>query len=387
MTGLDRTIEEQLLGRGTRDVLAPADRSAFAGQRILITGAGGSVGRELARQLAACGPARLTLLDHCEYALVQAERSLRGDHPDLPLDAVLGDVSRRVDIVTACGTARPHVVFHAAACKHVPVAEAAVIQAARTNVLGTVEVARACRRVGARLVLISTDKAAQPASVMGATKRFAELVALDRAGLTFRPVVVRFGNILGSSGSVAEIMLRSIEEGRAIPITDPDATRFFMTASEAVALVLKADRMGRRRDVYWLDMGDPLRIGDLAARMLEHAASLGYARVPLTIIGMRPGEKMREELTTQGLAMQATAHPRIWRARQRAVSRPVLDAAVRALRTACATGDALRALEAVCAAVDDYTPSGAAVAAARVATLSSPGRSAGAATRLVAVGG
>jgi FlaA1/EpsC-like NDP-sugar epimerase len=361
---LSRDIEEKLLGRPVRDVLTSEDRRALAGRRVLITGAGGSVGSELARQLAACRPSSLTLLDHSEYALFAIEAALRRAHPNLTVRAVLGDVSRRADVRGACAAARPQVIYHAAAYKHVAMTESCLVPAVRTNVLGTIEVARAAREQGARFVLISSDKAAEPRSVMGASKRLAELAAVDLGTSTFKPVVVRFGNILGSSGSVVEIMLESLRKGRPIPITSLDATRFFMTASEAVALVIKAELLGLRTDVFWLDMGDPVRIGDLVARLLDHVRQQGQPVVDIELIGLRPGEKMREELTTQALAMEPTAHARIWSARQRYMSRDRIREAIRQMRGACAAGDAARILDALTAVVTDFTPSDAARASA-----------------------
>ena len=221
MLDLSPEVQQRLLDRSVRDVLTLRDRAALCGQRVLVTGAGGSVGSELSRQLAACGPATLTLLDHSEYALFRIEQELRQPFPAVAIDAVIGDVSRRVDIGAACRMARPHVVYHAAAYKHVTIAERAIVPAARANVIGTVETVRAARESGARFVLISSDKAAEPRSVMGATKRCAELVALAAADGAFRPIVLRFGNVLGSSGSLVEVMSRCVHEGRNIPVTTP----------------------------------------------------------------------------------------------------------------------------------------------------------------------
>jgi len=364
VTELTREVEEHLIGRPVREVLTVADRQALAGRRVVITGAGGSVGSELSRQVASCRPAALTLLDHSEYALFRVERELRREYPDVALTAVLGDVTRRSDVRAACESTRPHVVYHAAAYKHVAMTETCLVPAVRTNVLGTIEVAKAARDVSARFVLVSSDKAAEPRSVMGASKRLAELAALHLSTSSFRPVVVRFGNILGSSGSVVEIMMDAVRTGRPIPITDMDASRFFMTAAEAVSLVIKAELLGLRTDVFWLDMGDPVRIGDLAEKVVAHAASLGLPPVEIEIIGLRPGEKIREELTTQALAMEATAHDRIWSARQRYIPSGAIRAAVRELRGACARGDAGRVLTALTSVVADFTPSVAATAAA-----------------------
>jgi FlaA1/EpsC-like NDP-sugar epimerase len=365
---LDRAAEERLLGRPVESVLTALDRRALKDRRLLVTGAGGSVGSELARQLAACDPASLTLVDHAEYNLFRIERRLRAEFPKLPIESVIGDVSRRADIRQACLITRPHAIYHAAAYKHVPITEVAVIAGARTNVLGTVETIRAAREVGARFLLVSSDKAADPRSVMGATKRLAELVATYQRSRLFRPVVVRFGNILGSSGSVVEIMAEAVRQGRNIPVTDPSATRFFMTAEEAVSLVIKADLMGRGGDVFWLDMGPALRIGDLAQRVIEWGATEGRRPVDIDIIGLRAGEKLREELTTQGLEMKKTSHARIWSARQKDVSRHEIVKAIRHIRRACAAGDATLALDTIASAVAGYEPSELAVKAARSAS-------------------
>jgi FlaA1/EpsC-like NDP-sugar epimerase len=357
--------QEELLGRPVRDLLASTDYAALCGQRLLVTGAGGSVGSALARLLAAARPERLTLVDHSEYALFTIEQELRARHDGLDIDAMLGDVTRRVDMRAACRAARPHAVYHAAAYKHVPMAERSIVPAVRVNVLGALEAARAAHEAGARFVLISSDKAAQPRSVMGATKRLAEMAVLGLVSATFRPVAVRFGNILGSSGSLLEIMARCVRDGRRIPVTHPDATRFFMTAGEAASLVLKADLIGGRGTVYWLDMGEPRRIGDLVNRFIARATPRGQAPVGIDVIGLRPGEKMREELTIQGLALRSTAHPKIWAARQRPVGQDAVARALWSIRRAVAGGDAGRALTALETAIDGYSPSSAAWAASR----------------------
>lgn len=357
MIELKRTAQERLLGRKVDAILTTTDSSGFTGRRVLITGGGGSVGSELARQVAGCQPAQLLLFDHAEYNLFRIESELREVFPSLPLTVRLGDVSRPVDITAACRDAQPHIVFHAAAYKHVTLAEQSVVAAARTNVLGTVQALKAARAVGARFVFISSDKAAESRSVMGASKRFAELLTLDLSTPAFPTMVTRFGNILGSSGSVVEIMLRCVERGRPVPVTDPDATRFFMTGEEAASLVMKAAQIGQGGEVFWLDMGDPVRIGDLVDRLIALATPKGTPRVPVETIGLRPGEKMREELTNQGLEMKRTAHHRIWRAQQRDVPRLEVYRALRRLTRACAAGDTAGALNAIRLAVSDYVPS------------------------------
>jgi FlaA1/EpsC-like NDP-sugar epimerase len=230
-------------------------------------------------------------------------------------------------------------------------------------VLGAVHTARAAAAVDARFILISTDKAAEPHSVMGATKRLAELSVLDdRTG--GGAIAVRFGNVLGSSGSVVEILMESARSGRALTVTDPGATRFFMTASEAASLVLKAAISGCAGDVFWLDMGSPLRLSDLVERILDVATPSGAARPAIVVTGLRPGEKRNEELTTLDLAMEATHDPGVWKARQPAAD-SALAASIEELGRACAAGDAAHALRVVEAAVADYQPSAAAREAAR----------------------
>jgi FlaA1/EpsC-like NDP-sugar epimerase len=218
-------------------------------------------------------------------------------------------------------------------------------------------------------VLISSDKAAAPESVMGATKRLAELIVLSRATELFRPIVVRFGNVLGSSGSVLTVMREAIRDCQPIQVTKPDATRYFMTAGEAASLVIKADLLALRPETYWLDMGDPVRIGDLAERMLELEERKGYRRVPMQVIGLRAGEKLREELTTQGLRMCETEHPRVWVATQPLLNRATVAKAERRLRLRVAHHDAAGALAWLSAAVPEFMVSPAASATAQTQRL------------------
>ncbi len=365
MTGFTQHELEQLLDRPVRRLLSETDRRAFSGRRVLITGAGGSIGSELARQVAACGPGRLTLVDHSEHALFQIERELRGVLPAAAIDPVLADVTRGAFVRQAFRLARPHVVYHAAAYKHVTMSERAVCAAANANVLGTAHVVAAARNAGARFILISFDKAAAPASVMGATKRLAELVVIREASATFRPAVVRFGNVLGSSGSLLTILRECIREGRPLPVTDPDATRYFMTAGEAVSLVMKVDLAGHGGETCWLDMGDPIRIGDLVERMFALEAANGYGRVPVDLIGLRPGEKRQERLVEQGTSMAATRHPRIWVARQPGVEPLRVAEALRALRGAVARADSAASLRVLAGCVDEFAPTSDVVALVR----------------------
>jgi FlaA1/EpsC-like NDP-sugar epimerase len=367
------SLQEYLLGRPERGLLKPADRKALAEQVVLVTGAGGSIGSELARVAAECRPARLVLFEQSEYNLFQIERELRARWPGLPLVPVLGDVSRRRDIERACLETSPDVIYHAAAYKHVTMAERALLSAVRTNVFGTWHAARVAAAVGARFVQVSTDKAAQPTSIMGATKRLAELVALEAGGRGARVAAVRFGNVLGSSGSLLELMLEHMRNGTPIELTDPEATRYFMTPREAVSLILKADLLGRTGEIYWLDMGAPVRIVDLAERLLAWGEREGMARVPVRWVGLRPGEKLREELTTDGLSLARTTHRRIWMARQPAPDAATVRRVLKALHADMRQGDGMNALADLCAGVPEYQPSQQAHEAAAASVLHRPG--------------
>lgn len=348
---------EFLLQRPVRRLLTDADRRAFRGRRVLVTGAGGSIGAALARQIAELGPSCLVLLDQSELALFQVERELVERSPDVIVEPVLGDVCRSALMAQTCRAFRPHVVYHAAAYKHVTMVERAVCAAAETNVLGTRVTVDAARDVGSRFVLISSDKAASPQSVMGATKRLAELVVSARASRSFHPIVVRFGNVLGSSGSVLTIMRECVRDGRPIPVTDAEATRYFMTANEAVSLVMKTELLAQRAETYWLDMGAPVRIGTLVERLLTLEARHGFSPVPVRHIGLRPGEKLREELTSQGLRMCPTRHRRIWVAQQRGVDAARIGRALELLSRDVARADAGAVLRTIEGTVPEYAAS------------------------------
>jgi len=346
-----------LLGRSARARVGPNERRALAGQRVLITGAAGSIGSELAREIAACDPAVLGLVDQSEIGLFHLERELDADYPEAAPVAVLADVSRGPAMLRACRLIRPDVVYHAAAYKHVTMAERAAASAARVNVLGTAETAAAAASVGARFVLISSDKAADPASVMGATKRLAERVSLAMASPAFRPVVVRFGNVIASSGSVVRIMREHVRRRLPIPLTDEGATRYFMTAEEAVALVLRADLLGTAPEIFWLEMGRPIRLRDLTDRLLEVEAAAGFPAVPVDVIGLRPGEKRNEVLADGRLSFRRTVDRRIRVASD--ASSPIDDVPVvlARLRGAVARADDAAVLRILAEAVAGFEPS------------------------------
>jgi O-antigen biosynthesis protein WbqV len=299
---------EDLLGRPQAVLDRLGMRALIAGKRVLVTGAGGTIGSELVRQIAACEPARLALLDNSEYALYSIDRELEERYTALPRLAVIGDVREKSRVDQVIAAERPEIVFHAAALKHVPIVEANPVEGVLTNVLGTRHVAEACRTHGVRaMVMISTDKAVNPASVMGATKRLAESIcqALDivesrKAGGT-RFVTVRFGNVLGSTGSVVPLFQRQLAMGGPLTVTHPDITRFFMTVREAVELVLQASVLAvkggeERGKLFVLDMGEPVKIVDLARQMIRLGGRKPGKDIKIAFIGLRPGEKLQEEL-------------------------------------------------------------------------------------------
>ena len=363
---LTHAEEERLLGRPVESLLAAADRAAFAGRTCLITGAGGTVGSELARQIAACGPTRLVLVEQSELALFRIEQALAELAPGIAIEPVLCDVTRTASIARVMRRVRPDIVFHAAAYKHVTMAERAICAAARVNVLGTSAVLAAAHEVGARFVLISTDKAAAPHSVMGATKRLAEQVVLGTYADFRRPIVVRFGNVLASSGSFVETMRERIRRGQSITLTDPEATRFFMTVSEAASLVLKAATLAVGGETFWLDMGPQVRIGDLADRLQAMAAEQGLPAVPVEIVGLRPGEKVVEELASQGIRLEKTSDDRVWVAHQATTRTSASEAWLRTLRRAVARDDTYGVMTALTLAIPDFVPSEQAWSLARV---------------------
>ena len=285
------------------------------GARVLVTGAGGSIGSEICRQVASFRPRQLVLLGHGEHSIYQIERELRRKFPSLDLVACIADVrdARRLDQVFR--QYRPNVVFHAAAHKHVWLMEANAVEAVTNNVLGTqLTLDAACQHRVDRFVLISTDKAVNPAGVMGASKRLAEMLAQDAArrcpGVF---VAVRFGNVLGSRGSVVPLFKEQIAAGGPITVTDPNMARFFMTIPEATNLVLQAGALGQSGEIYMLDMGQPVRIVDLARDMIELSGLRPGEDIEIQFIGARPGEKIREELSMDKEDVLPTTHERIKR--------------------------------------------------------------------------
>ncbi len=289
--------------------------SKLGGKTVLVTGAGGSIGREICRQVSRWGPSSLILLGHGENSIFEALIELREDYPSLPLRPVIADIRdypRLQDVFTQL---RPDIVFHAAAHKHVPLMEMNVCEAITNNVLGTRNVVSVCNATGVnRLVMISTDKAIRPVNVMGATKRMAEMMVLDTARRTGKPYsVVRFGNVLGSRGSVVPLFKRQIARGGPITVTHPDMKRYFMTIPEAVHLVLQAAAMGESGEVFVLNMGQQVRILDLAEDLIRLSGLQPGKDIEIVFTGIRPGEKLSEELWDEGHTFARTQHPDVYR--------------------------------------------------------------------------
>ncbi len=308
MAGLDRRVSAAMLHDLSADDLLPRDvvgfdpaeiRAVVEGRRALVTGAGGSIGGEICRQLAAYGVAQLVMLDMNENELYLGARRLGEEHPTLDVRAEVADIRDFARLESLALRYRPQHVFHAAAHKHVPLMEDAPEEAVKNNVFGSLNVARMAHECGAeRLVVISTDKAVRPTSVMGATKRIAELAVRDLARRSQTAMTaVRFGNVLGSAGSVVPIFKGQIERGMPITVTHPECTRYFMTIPEAVGLVLLAG-LGGYGELCVLDMGEPIKIVDLAANLIAMAGR-STVDIPIIFTGLRPGEKLYEELMTE----------------------------------------------------------------------------------------
>jgi FlaA1/EpsC-like NDP-sugar epimerase len=304
---------DRLLGREEVRVVRGGSRGTVAGKRVLVTGAGGSIGSELCRQIAAFGPEALYLLDHDESNLHRLQLRIHGEALLDSDELLIADIRDRGRIQQVFGDLAPQVVFHAAAHKHLPLLERHPCEGVKSNVLGTVNLVQAAVEHGAeRFILISTDKAADPTSVLGATKRVAEMIVQahrDRGGT--RLASVRFGNVLGSRGSLLSVLSEQIDSGEDVTVTHPEVTRFFMTVEEAVGLVVEAAGMASAGEVFVLEMGEPVRIIDLVH---NYAAQIHVDPRDLSIryTGLRPGEKLNETLFGEGEQRVATAHPKVW---------------------------------------------------------------------------
>ena len=316
-TSLREVEIQDLLRREPVETDLAAVAELATGETVLITGAGGSIGSELCRQIARLAPSRLVLLGHGENSIFDVLHELKDDFPDVPMLPVIADVRDRKRVAAIFRAYKPHAVFHAAAHKHVPLMEENVVEAITNNIFGTLNMVDAALEAGCEhFVLISTDKAVRPTSVMGATKRIAELIVQRAATKHERNFVsVRFGNVLGSRGSVVPTFLRQIRSGGPVTVTHPEMQRYFMTIPEAVQLVLQAGALGRGGEVFLLDMGEPIRIVDIATDLIRLSGLTVGADIEIRFTGMRPGEKLYEEMFFSAENVLTTDHPKVLRAR------------------------------------------------------------------------
>jgi FlaA1/EpsC-like NDP-sugar epimerase len=322
----DLSIDD-LLGRRQVATDLEAVKALIAGRRVLVTGGGGSIGSEIVRQVANYAPSELLVVDRDETHLFDAMATLGGSGTP-----VLLDIRDRGRVHRLFLDQRPEIVFHAAANKHVPILESHPCEAVATNVLGTQNIVEGARLAGVeRVVFISTDKAVNPSSVMGASKRLGEQLVLNAAPDGSPWCAVRFGNVLGSRGSVVPTFVRQIREGGPVTVTHPEMTRFFMSIPEAVQLVLQAAALSADREVFMLEMGEPVRILDLATRMISLAGYRVGVDIPIAVTGMRPGEKLSEELHTSHEEPMPTSHPEVVRLLPRLLPPDTLEQSVRGL--------------------------------------------------------
>jgi len=328
---------EDILGRDPVSLDWEGIRQGLTGKTILVTGAGGSIGSELCRQIAALEPARLVLMENSEYNLYALELELQQQFPGVRLEARLGDVRDQPKVEQLFAEQQPDVVFHAAAYKHVPMLEQQLREAVYNNVLGTRNVALAADRHGcSEFVLISTDKAVNPANVMGATKRVAEIFCQNlNARSATRFITVRFGNVLGSAGSVVPLFRKQIRAGGPVTVTHPEMERYFMTIPEAAQLILQAGVLGKGGEIFVLDMGEPVKIQYLAEQMIRLSGKEPQKDIAIVHSGLRPGEKLYEELFHEQERLEKTGHEKIFLARYREVDWSGLSASLDEMESAC----------------------------------------------------
>ncbi|MDX1454545.1 MAG: nucleoside-diphosphate sugar epimerase/dehydratase [Gammaproteobacteria bacterium] len=340
---------EDLLGRESINLDDTDIDSVVSGHSIMVTGGGGSVGSELCRQLAARKPKRLVVFDHAEFNLYRIEIELKKQFPDVDIQAVLGSVIDATRVDSCMRRNAIEMVFHAAAYKHVPIVEENPCEGVRNNVLGTRTVADcAIRNNVKKFILISTDKVVNPSSIMGATKRAAELYCQslgNAAGTQF--ITTRFGNVLGSCGSVVPLFESQIAAGGPVTVTDPGVTRYFMTIAEAAGLILQASVTGKGGEVFVLDMGEPVSILHMAETMIRLYGKIPGSEIPITFTGLRPGEKMHEDLFYDFEDRVGTAHPKLLLAQSAGLDTERLDDALQRMESAVAENDPVLCLEAL----------------------------------------
>ena len=328
---------EDLLGRDQVRLQWDKIASSIYDKRIIVTGGGGSIGSELCRQIMSLNPDKLLIIENSEFNLYKIENELRSKFPTIPLELGLISVTDRVAIDHLFHQFKPQIVFHAAAYKHVPMLEDQVRVAVQNNVLGTQIIAEASVEVGAeKFILISTDKAVNPTNVMGTTKRVAEIYCQNLNGLVETQfITVRFGNVLGSAGSVVPLFQKQLQAGGPLTVTHPDIERYFMTIPEACQLILQAMINGQGGEIFVLDMGEPIKISYLAEQMIRLAGKEPGKDIAIEYIGLRPGEKLFEELFHASEQLAPTEHEKLFKAKFRQLDWNELTQAIRLLNTAC----------------------------------------------------
>ncbi len=351
---------EDLLGRPTVLLEEDTIRDRIAGSVVLVTGAGGSIGSELCRQIARFAPAAIVGFDHAETALYQIDQELRTSFPGLVFHPEIGSIQSPRRLQEVFRQHRPQAIYHAAAYKHVPLMEAHLFEAVENNVFGTENVVRAATEFDVEeLVLVSSDKAVRPANVMGATKRLAELVTLAAGTVSThtRFVAVRFGNVLGSSGSVIPLFQQQIASGGPVTVTHPEMRRFFMTIPEAAQLVLQAASMGKGGEIFVLEMGEPVKIVDLARKLVLLSGLKPGQDISIEFSGVRPGEKLYEELSAYEEDTVPTHHSKIRIFMGPKVNQSSLNIVLEDLRLAAQGGHAGGVVLSLKELVPDYNPS------------------------------
>ncbi len=360
---------EDLLGRAQTPLDRDAMRHLIEGKTVLITGAGGSIGSELVRQVSSFMPKSLTFVENSEFSLYTIDMEVSKACPDLERAAIIADVRDRKRISDVIMTTAPDLVFHAAALKHVPLVEANICEGLLTNVIGTRNVADACVSAGVQtMVVVSTDKAINPTNIMGATKRLAEIYCqaldLDHASTrTTRFVTVRFGNVLGSTGSVVPLFQKQLAEGGPLTVTHPDMTRYFMTIREAVELILQSATLASKAldssqegKIFVLDMGEPVKIIDLARQMIRLAGKVPDQDIQIEFTGIRPGEKLFEEVLHDDENLVSTDVKGIFLAAPRTTKLADISSSIEQLVEICGCGDVLSARQIICKFVPEYHP-------------------------------
>jgi len=341
---LKRVAIDDLLGRDPISLVWDTIREGLAGKCVMITGGGGSIGSELCRQIARLNPLELIVVDNGEYALYRIDHELRSEFQDLIFHSVLGDICDSATVEKVVGEYKPDVIFHAAAYKHLPILQTQIREAFRNNILGTMRLAEAAERHGvATFALISTDKAVNPANIMGATKRVAEMYCQNvNARSQTRFITVRFGNVLNSNGSVVPLFKEQIAKGGPVTVTHPEISRYFMTISEASQLIMQAAVLGSGGEIYVLDMGEPVKIAYLAEQLIRLSGKEPGKDIQIVYTGLRPGEKLFEELFHELEPYEQTQHEKIFLTQPRQANWESLDSDLREAELAVKRYDTIK---------------------------------------------